>query len=371
MKKTMSILLAAVMLLAFLPAVFATPITDINFDEDYTFSNSDELLSGYDYTVNPGKTVTVPAGVTLYIPENGSLTISRNATLEVAGSIVVMETGRLTVNGAITGDASKITGAGTREVEIRFPSLSSAGWASTDLEIWWAYSESGNANENQINGFTFTKVPAAGKNVYCPLNTYIYVKADITRDGALSEIKYDDNLLGVTMNGIDMPIRAEQVHFTKIKTSGTVAYSSWTNEDDYLKTYKISLTSGTGYTVIGQDGEYETAYVKYGLPFSFKVEIDENYSMVEDTLEVYIYNGYGVVNYNPAPGTTVTPTQPDAAGNYTIPFVNSDYTVYVSMLPMDDDMTTKVGGILQTIRTVFEMIINFFRQIVNAFNIGG
>ena len=195
--------------------------------------------------------------------------------------------------------------------------------------------------------------------------------ADIIRDGAFSEIKYDDNLLGVTLNGVDMPIRSSKVHFTKAYTSGDIAYSSWTNEDDYLKTYQIALTSGKGYTVVGQDGEYETAYVKYGLPFSFKIEFDENYSMSSDTAEVYIYNGYGVVNYDSATSGTVQPSRPDASGNYTIPFVNSDYTVYVSMLPMDDEMTTKVGGILQTIRSVFEMIINFFRSIVNAFNIGG
>ena len=91
------------------------------------------------------------------------------------------------------------------------------------------------------------------------------------------------------------------------------------------------------------------------------------------TMEVYIYNGYGVVeyNYNDPNQQTVRPSLPDANGYYTIGSVTKDHTVYVSMLSIDDATVTKVGGILQTVRSIFEMIINFFRQIANAFGIGG
>ena len=373
MKKTLAVLLAAIMLFACLPMAFADEInviTDINFDTDYTFSASDALKSGFDYTVNEGVTVTVPAGVTLYIPENGSLTV--NGVMVVEGSVVVQPTAALTVKGSIQG-AAKVSGAGTAEVEVRFPSLSKSGWASSDLDVYYAYSVSGNASENLTEGFTYTKIPATGLTAYVPLNTYLYVKTDIVRGGHdVSDKKFDDDLVWVTFNNAPTTNKATQIHAIQVLTAGDIAYAPWTNENDYLKTYKIALTSGKGYAAVGQDGEYETAYIKYGQPFTFRIEFDEDYSMAKETAEVYIYNGYGVVSYDGrTPQEGVKPTYPDASGNYLIPKVQDNYTVYVSMLPMDNQTTEKVGGILQTIRSVFQMIINFFRQIGNIFKIGG
>ena len=134
---------------------------------------------------------------------------------------------------------------------------------------------------------------------------------------------------------------------------------------------RILLNSGTGYTVYGRDGEEGTAEIKWGKPFTFRVEFDDDYQMSATTADVYIYNGYGVVNYDTDTSETTLASKPDASGYYTIPAVQGDYTIYVNMLAIPDDKVTQIGGILQTVRSVFEMIINFFRQIANIFGIGG
>lgn len=268
-----------------------------------------------------------------------------------------------------------VSGSGVMQAQIRFPSLELMGLKDADgsyIRVWYASSASGNAYENVTPNFSYLRVDDGGANVYCPLNSYLYIKADIVKDGDEINIKYDDALMDVFLNHVSVDYAAES-HRTFLQCAGDITYSKWTNDDKFLKTYRISLPQTTSYTVYGRDGEEETAYVKYGMPFSFRVEIDEDYQMSGTTMDVYIYNGYGVVSYDhndPNQGTTA-PSKPDASGYYNIPSVRSDYTVYVAMLNIPDKTVTKVGGILQTVRSFFEMIINFFRQIANAFGIGG
>lgn len=386
MKKTISVLLALIMLLSCSPVLlgvaFADDSTLVTFPEsrEFEFEPMNELLSGYNYVIPDGVTMTVPVGKTLYVPNSCTLTVQRGGELVLAeengqyGEIIVSQSGNLTVDGTIVG-AEHVTGSGIRQAQIRFPSLAQVGLKDTDqsyVRVWYATSTSGNAYENITPGFSYLRVPDEGADIYCPLNTYLYIIADIVKDGDELNKKYDDSLMNVYLNRVSVDYAGES-HRTYLQSAGDITYSGWTNDDAFLRTYRVSLPSGTGYTVYGRDGEEGTAYVKWGKPFAFRVEVDDDYQMSSTTMDVYIYNGYGIVNYdynNPNQGTT-TPSTPDASGYYYIPAVDSDMTVYVSMLSITDEQVTKVGGILQTVRSIFEMIINFFRQIANTFGIGG
>lgn len=382
MKKTISILLALIMLLSCSPVLLGVAFADgtiYTFDASGNFTD-DNLLNGCIYKIPDGVTMTVPDNFSLHIPLNCTLLVEEGGTLKIEdkGEILISgnETsyGTLTVEGTIIGAEGNHISTGNyglAQARVRFPSLVSAGLKDC-IDVWYATSKSGNAYENVTPDFTYTKVSEDGAVVYLPLNQYFYVKADIIKDNDYANIKYDDGKMNVFLNRVPIEYAAES-HRTLLVDAGVISYSSWTRDDDFLKSYRITLPTGTGYTVIGRDGEEGEAVIKYGQPFSFRVEIDEDYQMSGSTLEVYIYNGYGVVNYDfndPNQGT-IRPSTPDASGYYTIPAVVNDYTIYVSMLSIDDGMVTKLGGILQTIRSVFEMIINFFRQIANTFGIGG
>ena len=378
MKKTLSVFLALVMVLSCAPVmlgfVFAAG-TEYTFDESRDFAPG-ELVSGNNYTIPDGVTMTVPADVSLNIPLNSKLTVAEGGKLIINGEVTVAGNstsyGKLDVMGTIVGAENVGVGNyGIANAHIRFPSLAEAGLQDV-IKVWVASSKEGNAYENLTENFTYVWVNDNGADIEVPLNQYLYIKADIIKDGDYVNVKYDDSLMQVFLNRVEVPYAAES-HRTKLVSAGDITYSKWTVDDDFLKTYRISLTSGTGYTVYGRDGEEGEALVKFGKPFTFRVEIDEEYQMSASTMEVFIYNGYGVVNYdhNDPTQTTVRPSTPDASGYYTIPAVKNDYTVYVSMLSIPDDKVTMIGGILQTVRSVFEMIINFFRQIANAFGIGG
>lgn len=370
-KKTISVILALIMLLSCSPVLLGTALAaNITYDESFTLDGSlesERLLSGNTYTVASG--VTVKVTNTVYIPANCTLTVAEGGTLDVReGSIVVIAGGTLRVDGNIIR-AENVSGQGDKLARVRFPALSHEGLKDY-VRVYYAVSESASAYEDSTSGFTALRVDDEGATIYAPLNEYLFIKADIVKDGDEKNWKYDDSLMKVFLDNVEMPYAAEY-HRVKLQDAGDVTYSKWVNDDAFLRTFRISLTSGKGYTVIGRDGEEGTALVKYGSPFKFRLEIDDDYQMSGSTAEVYIYNGYGVVNYDYPNTETVKASTPDAEGYYTIPAVINDYTVYVSMLGIDDPTVTQVGGILQTVRSIFEMIINFFRQIANIFKIGG
>ena len=375
MKKVLSVFLAAMLLLSCSPLLLGLGFAEdppYTFDTDETFISSSELVSGKTYIVRSGVTVTVPDDLTVYVPNNCMLKVEEGGTLVVEnnGSLIVEKNGHLKIDGNLIG-AENVSGQGEIVALVRFPSLSREGLQDY-VKIYYASSQNEDPYEDVQSNFTAIAVDDAGQDIYCPLNRYLFIKADIIKDGDLMNEKYDDGLFKVYLDRVEMPYAAEY-HRLKLVDSHSVSYSKWTSDSDFLKTYRVKLSSGAGYTVVGRDGEEGEALIKYGSPFKFRLEIDEDYQMSGTTADVYIYNGYGVVNYDhndPNQGTVKAST-PDASGYYTIPAVIHDYTVYVSMLSIPDDKVTQIGSILQTVRSIFEMIINFFRQIANAFGIGG
>lgn len=364
MKKFLSVLLSVIMLVCCIPFAASAEGT-VTFDTTGVFAASDQLVTGNNYVILSGVTMTVPSNLTLYLPTGAKLYVEQGGRLVVNGSIITVSGSQLYVDGTVTG-ASNISGQGDCYAQLRFPALADVGLAGR-ISVSYAFSESGSAYDNLNGTLTYTAVPDAGSKVYLPLNQYAFIKAVITEPDTLVD-KYDDALMNVSINGVGVPY-AQGSHNVKIENAGDISYSRWVSDDAFLNTFSIYLPTGEGYTVYGREGEQsalgETVKLKYGQPFSFKVEIEPEFDM--STYEVYIYNGYGWTNLD----TTellkdIEPAKPDEYGYYNIPKVEGDTTIYVIGVVKNSTLTL-VGDILDMIRNVFEMIKSFFEQLFGVF----
>lgn len=357
MKKTISVILAAVMIFMFVPyfafaADDAQPLTQQEFEKmNYT------LPTGSEYEA--AENLAVPAGTTSYISSNATLVIPEGKTLSIYGNIVVFTQGELRIDGSVT-NSDKITGDGTYIAKINFPALKEYGLEGK-IEVSYAYSYSGSAYDNiDKNTLTYYPISADGESVYAPLNQYIFIVAHIIEPVANLD-KYDDALMTVRLNGVEIPY-TQGDHHTLLSTGGDITYTTWSNDDAYLNTFKIDLPVKEGATVIGREGEKtadgQIVYVKYGKPFSFRVEIEPEYS--KSPYEVYIVSGYGWSGLDlDVVLAELTPAKPDADGYYTIPEVKSDYTVFVIGLLPNETIDT-VSSIFDQVRSIIELIRKFF-----------
>ncbi len=369
MKKTLAVILSAVMLLCCLPFAVNAAET-ITYEANRYFSASNELVSGNTYVVASGVTVTVPAELTLYVPTGAILRVDEGGKLNVLGNIIVMDGGSLRVEGFLYG-ASNVTvnGQGTALAELRFPALSETpGLIGKDgkakIQVSYASSENGDIYEDQQGTLVFNSVGNSGASVMAPINQYIYIKADIIEPD-LTYDKYDDALMNVYFNGVGIPY-TQGSHHTLLTTSGDISYSKWVNDSDFLNTFNIYLPTGEGYTVYGREGEQsadgETVKLKYGQSFSFKVEIDPEYDM--SAYEVYVYNGYGWTDLDTSTLLKdIAPAQTDEYGYYHIDEIKGEHTIYVVGVVKNETLLM-VGDILDMVRNVFEMISAFFMEIL-------
>lgn len=405
MKKIISVILCAVMLLCMVPAAAFAENKD--FTPTDVFTSSNQLESNNTYNIVSGLAMEVPAGFTLYVPANATLNVKSGASLEIKGNVVVLMDGQLnveegavlTVSGALNIEAggnfevsgtvkgaSKVTAdkAANAKVNVVFPALSEY-MLDGKVEVSYLSNPEAYADITQADGFK--TVPDGGDSFAVDFNDYLYVKAHIieaANDSGSPDAgrdKYDDALLKVTLNDIGIPY-ASGVYYTQIGTASTIGYSYWKNEDDFLTTKLISFPTGEGYEVIGRDGETagdSGLKVKYGQPFSFRVEIDEAYDMSD--VKVYVYNGYGWLKINPnqaadeeLPGipedikllSGIPAAQPDADGYYTIKRVTGDITISVVGVVKNETINL-IGNILDTIRNIFNLLKEFFESIFSGF----
>ena len=371
MKKTISVILAVCMIFAFVPFFALADDTAIVVTQEYLASEDVNyvLPSSHDYVINSG-VVTIPAGKTLHVSASATLTVKNGATLYINGNVVVHETAVMYVDGNIT-NADKITIAGECYAGITFPSLYNCGLAGK-LEVSYGSSFSGSEYDDLVaNAVTYKKVECTYDDVheYVPMNQYVYIVAHIIEPVAGRD-QFDDSKMKVRLNGVEIPYKQNN-HCTLLTTGGTISYSQWTSDNDFLNTYKIDLPSKEGVTVVGRGGEIgstdTTVYIKYGKPFSFRVDLDEAYS--KSPMEVYIVAGYGWSNLDTSTILAdLEPAQPDADGYYTIPSVQSDYTVFV-MGVIANETTEKVSGIFEQVKSIFEMVKKFFAQFLALFGL--
>ena len=367
MKKALAVLLTICMMFAFVPFIAFAATDPIELDPASPIYS---LESGCEYVIPSGVTYVIPAGQRLYIAETSKLTVEEGGSLLIdnQGGVTIYPTGELYVDGTIS-NSSNIDNRGTAMAKITFPSLYECNLQGY-LQVSYACSYSGSAYDD-ITGGTISYAPVSddGASVYVPLNQYLYIIAHIIEPVADRD-KFDDSKMMVKLNGVEIPY-TQGNHHTFLGTAGTISYSNWTNDDDFLNTYKIDLPNKEGYKVVGREGEMgatdQTVYLKYGKPFSFRVDIDPAYD--KSPYQVYIVSGYGWTNMDTSTILQdLEPAQPDSNGYYNIPSVESDYTIFV-MGVIENATVEKVGGIFEQVKSIFEMIRKFFAQFLALFGI--
>lgn len=375
MKKILSVILCAAMLLCLVPAAaFAEDSTHDFSAEDSTLDNAMYFTANAatQFNIPAGVTVTIPSGKTVYLPEEKSLCVQKDGKLVVNGSLYVQ--GRLEVVGTLSG-ASKVTvieGVGDATVQITLNNPADYNWGpdgeKANIRVSYFTSKLDNLYGDAIAEKDWHEIDfsAGAFSKSFDLNDYLYIKAEIKEDNPVKD-KYDDARLKVYFNEVEVPY-TQGVHRTAVQTGSVVSYSYFTKDSDYYTMKKISLPTGEGYEVIGRDCEANAegaVELKYGQPFSFRVEIDEAYDM--SSYEVYIYNGYGWTNLDLSVMLNeMEPAKADEYGYYNIPSVEGDYTVQVIGVTKNETITL-IGNILETLRNVFNMIKEFFESIFDLF----
>lgn len=373
MKKVLSVLLAVVMMLSGVSMLAFAEDTAVEVsDADLSALTNYALPSGINAVVKSGQTLTVPADKNLLVSIGSTLLIEEGAALLVNGQVSVQENASLKIAGRVT-NANKIgvqTG-GEAVAEVRFPNL--ADFALSDkVYIKYAFGYTGGATDD-LTGLEWHIIPQnEAVSVWAPLNQYFYVNAHIIEPAEISQYdetgKYDDSKLNVWINDVEMPYTQDQ-HSIKLLFSGDIRFSIWDSDDTFLAERKISLRSGEGYTVYSRDGRTSAndgiVYIKYGQPFSFRVDIDDEYNM--SAYSVYVVKGFSLLEFDPnAVLDDSLKVQPDKDGYYMINPVQGDYTVFVLGV-VKNETVEKVSNIFEMVKNIFEMIAKFFRQFLDMF----
>lgn len=311
MKKTLSVILAALLLVCCLPFSVSAEETGVSAAE-YAEANGYVLDSAHPvYTVAADETFTIDKGDTLYIDSDATLEVY--GTLEVNGS-VISRGGDLvlkldTENGTYGKLAQPDDGVGhvggnypsNYRAEVMFSGKNLEEYTVSEHHIGNAkyYStENGSSyadieHENDFQPFSFNSI------VQVNLCQYLFFKMDL-QDETGSNKKYDADKLAFNFNDVTVK-NAQSINQIYVTTAGVISFAgskSW-NEDTFLRTFRIYIPSGTGYSAYGINGEVsaetETVRLKYGTDFTFRVDIDSDYSRSETEREIYLINTYQFV----------------------------------------------------------------------------
>lgn len=407
MKRTLSIILAVLMLICCLPLAAGAAEESVVLTSGYIADRGYVLPAG-SYSIPAGTEIVVPQGNTLYLDPGAALNVY--GTLDVQGSLI-SRGGVLTLkisDDGKCGALKKPENAGGNSpdyylAEVMFAELppdflmpehhisdstmfvSANGSSYDDL-----------ANEGAFTGFSF------GAKYTVRLNQYLFFKMKLV-DGAGVE-KYDSRLLKFAFNGVGVK-NEQNVNQVFVTSAGIVSFAGspiW-NEDAYLKRFNVYLPTGTGYSVFGKNGETSgaasTVTLKYGQEFLFRVDINSDYSksaydvycvntytwreeqmisslpdMAEETdgidsvrlVERWAEDGYTVVKF-----TTEDPAKCyiDENGYYHIPaeYMVRDCSVYVAGVTKNETISL-FAKLVDMIRNIFESIQAFFEGIMGNFN---
>lgn len=371
MKKTLALILCAIMLLASLPVCALAETTverqTVVYTANTTLSEAvlanTTFLTNTDYIVEEGATLTIPSGVMAYLSTNSSLTVKKGATLIINGSLLTFTNSDVIIEG-ITYGAANISGLGDVKVQVRFKDLKSYYGANNAedclVSVSYAVSTLDNSYADITEELEYTDVAYDEEtSIYVPLNRYIYIKAEIAEPDPAYD-KFDDSLYNVYMNG-SIVTYGQGAHYIQVTTAGDITYDSWKGEEYYYNTFKVALPAGEGYTVYSKTGEKGTLELPYGSSMSFRVEIDEAYDMSQ--YEVYVYNGYGWTGLDTSTlVSTIEPCQPDEYGYYTITDIKGDHTVYVVGV-MANETISMLSNIMEIFRNVIQMLSELFGEL--------
>ncbi|MBR5410462.1 MAG: hypothetical protein IK104_07295 [Clostridia bacterium] len=374
MKKVLSVLLSVVMMFSCIGVlVYAEGETPVEIsNEDLSALVNYALPSGINAVVPAGKTLTVPADKNLIVSIGSTLLVEQGASLVIEGRVSVQENASLKIAGRVT-NAPKIAcdTQGEAVAEVRFPDLRDFALADK-VYIKYAFGYTGGSTDD-LTGLEWHDLPqTSALSVWAPLNQYLYINAHIIEPAEISSSdqlgKYDDSKFNVWINDVEMPYTQDQ-HSIKLLFAGDITYSIWDSDDTFIAERKISLRSGEGYTVYSRDGRTSAndgiVYIKYGQPFSFRVDIDDEYNM--SAYSVYVVKGFTLLEFDPnAVLDDSLRVYPDKDGYYMIDPVEGDYTVFVLGV-IKNETVEKVSNIFEMVKNVFEMIAKFFRQFLDIF----
>lgn len=401
MKKVISLILCAIMLFGCLPMMsFAEdePIMELT-----TFTGSDMIGSGKTAVVKAGTSFEVPPSTTLYVPEGATLKVEAGAELNIRGSIIVMDNAVLSVEGEIKngGNVTLNSDRANAYVLISYPSLEDCGAASDwidSIKCWYGDTATADMEEKGLHEIAELKTNdnkldlESGGSFAFPLNKFLFVDVDIF-EPVPDRPRFDESKYMIFFKGTGLGYK-QGYSSCKVSNSGELSFTKWVNESDFYKMCKIQLPTGEGYEVIGRDCEISadgTVYIKYGDPFAFRVEIDEAYDMSD--YRVYIYNGYGFLGIVPENSSLIPddffvkdeddglkdgwytfrvldPAKTEAAGTPVYENkVIGDSTVYVLGVTKNETINM-IGNIIETIKSVFNMLKEFFEGIIEAFKGG-
>lgn len=416
MKKTLSVILAVLLLVCCLPfSVFAEET--IISAEDYA-NEHDNVLDGSNavYTVPADEIFTIEGGEYLYI-ESG-------ATLEVYGTLnaighVISRGGSLVLKldpengtyGTVTqpDDGQGHVGGNDPEkyrAEVMFSDKDLFNFTVSDHHIANARyfsATNGSSYADLDNTDSFTGFAFNNSVVQVNLGQYLFFKMDLLDENGSSK-KYDADKLVFAFNGVKIK-NAQSVNRVQVTTAGVISFAgdkAW-NEDTYIRRMRIYIPTGAGYSVYGVSGETsadtETVRLKYGSDFTFRVDVDADYDRSE--YEIYLVNTYQFVAsryavslaemaqaYNDWTDDSFYETEGkypcvkefrpgdgsdgniyiDENGYCHIPgsFIDRDCSIAVSGVVKNETLTF-IAKIVEMLKNVFNAISSFFEMIANAF----
>ncbi len=415
MKKTISIILACVMLVACFPlsAMAETIVTTATITGDDTY-DEDTNITG---TVTVTGSLTIASGVTVTIKSGGSLSVTgsgkviNNGTITVAagGSVVLTANGTgestaaLQNAGTITlasessafvvGDNAYVYNNGTIDGiayatingklyhSVNFGNLYS--WTGTydasyvrnfltisgdtfdvDFTVKYVLDKDLESDTGYTDAGNYSEVFASTGSVYVENGTKLYIMI-IPEDGVGDWVDTGRMQLNVNNTLVDSYTTVDNSRGVFLITpTGAISSMDIVSKayKDIVKLFEITLPRTDGYYVTSLDGDIDTCTVQYGTAFSFRVVLSEDY----DQSEIVVYADAAEVEPDEYGYYDITgPIDGDSIA--TAGGVQDNFTIRVMGVTSNEARET-VSGILSFIQEIFSLIASIFEYFTDLFS---
>ena len=403
------------------------------------------LAAGDDVVIGETASWTVAEGSSLFV--YGHLEIK--GTLTANGYVTAIDSGDVLARCWKDGDTFKhatvlksenVCGNETQEnkryfVEVHMPELPlDGGFSDVDhlLSVKYLTSRTGSEydylssdlyyervmNEQAVNQtpkWYFADVYSSGDYdpstgmLKMPMNQYLFLKFDFTVNGRPAK-KYDgdrmailfdrvptESVQGVCSRRITSPGVIEYIPAVLAGVSGA-NYQVW-KDSYFLRQERIYIPAGNGYSAFGVNGEVsaadQTVWLDYGEEFTFRVNIDSDYS--DSACNVYLVQGYKwnernhedtlealvdevyidddgnpqhyVWKFEPYQDGANQKVYVDSYGIYHIASVDDEYTIMVTGVVSNETLSV-VGNVMDTIRNLINSLRQLFEKIMQLLRFG-
>lgn len=364
MKRTLALILAAVLLLVALP--ISVSAADINISSDVT--NAVTIASGSrayitrNITIRTQGSITVAAGAELYI--NPGVTVTVNGYINNFGTIY--NKGTIANKGNVQTDPA---GTGMLKHFVTIPASYDAS-AYTVLycinlnHIWDDFFD--NIDDYNANTEHYYASNSAGFSDYVQDGYTVYFTL-LFNQPKIDPYKFEVNAGGARL------IRDRGVYAITAGNAVNVTYGTY-NASALIKQIKIALPSGDGYRVVCYGTSLEQAvqdaidfvWVDYGSTLSFRVEVFEGW---QDSNIVVTIGGLDPS----AQAADASIAGPDTYGYYEIRNITDKkaatnaYEINVAGV-VSDDTQNLIKSIMKFIQDIFQTIKEIFSAFFELFN---